>query len=169
MACSIENITKKLDILIYTTIKGNAASIQQEADGNFSILWGSEYKVKTRNQAYAMGQSKIDAVNKKLEEEKFNPTKFGPYLSLDGTLTDRISIIKLTPKKLTQFLEWRNQAEEQERDLQEYLAEKEKEDNKLFFAEQAQDVGFLEEQNENKSSEEEISPENLPPIKPMCE
>jgi hypothetical protein len=166
MACNIENITKKLDILIDQTVKGNAASVEQDANGNFHIHWSPELKVKTRDQAFRMAQQKIRTVNEVLIENKFNPVKFGPFLVMDSTLTDRISLIKVTPTKLTQFLEWRNQAEEQERDLQEYLAEKEQEDNKLFFAEQAEDEAVLEEQNDNK---EDITPDNLPPIKPICE
>lgn len=167
MSCIIPNLLEKLNKLIDTNIKGNAASVSLQENGDFSIQWGADLKVKTKEQAYRMAQQKIAALNQHLQEENFNPGKFGPFLTIDSTNSDRIILVRQSPIKLSQFLEWRNKAEEQNIDLNEYLSEREKEDNKWFFAEQSQDTQMLEEQNDNKLPEgNTIAPIGLPAVSP---
>lgn len=141
MACSLENILGQLNTIIDTSIKGTATSIKQNAEGNFEIVWGEQYRVKNKGQAIHMAEQKISTVNKLLDKEGFAPS-FGPYVDIDRTLTDMVLIYKLDPVRLKRAIEVRNEAEEREQDLEDYLTQEDIE----FFQQQNVDSQLLEQQ-----------------------
>lgn len=141
MACSIENILEKLNTTIDTSIKGNAASIKQNTEGNFEIVWGEQFRVKNKPQAINMAEQKVSTVNKLLDKEGFSPS-FGPYVDIDRTLNDIVLIYKIEPIRLKRAVELRNEAEEREQDLSDYMTQEDLE----FFRQQQVDTQLLEQQ-----------------------
>jgi len=156
MACDITHILEKLNTTIDTSVKGNAASITQNKQGDFEVRWGEEFRVKTKPQAVHVAEQKVSTAEKLLNEEGFSPI-FGPYLDIDKSLTDIVLIKKLDPVRLKKAVELRNQAEEQQQDLENYLTQEDIE----FFQQQQEDQQLLDQQDT-------IEPEGLPAIKPQC-
>lgn len=141
MACDITNILGQLNSIIDTSIKGSAASISQNQEGNFEVTWGDQFRVKNKAQAVNMAEQKVSSTNKLLDKEGFSPS-FGPYLDIDKSLTDMVMINKIDPIRLKRAVEMRNEAEEREQDLEDYLTQEDLE----FFQQQESDQALLEAQ-----------------------
>lgn len=145
MACDISKVLENFNNIIDVSIKGNAASISQDSEGHFHVKWGDEYMVKTKEQAFRMADKKVKTTLGKLEQEGYSQN-FGPYLYVDNSLSNEIVINKLAPKRLERALELRNQAEEQQKLVEEIMTEKDKE----FFQQQLDDMAILSAQNDNQ-------------------
>jgi hypothetical protein len=112
MSCDISNIMQQFNDLIDISIKGKAESITRLENGDFQVVWGDQYMVKTKPQAVNMARKKIDNTNTSLDEEGFSLV-FGPYLELDDTGETSILIKRMNPERLIKALEIRNRAEDQ--------------------------------------------------------
>lgn len=121
MSCDLNNVRNNVNNIIDSIIKGNAKSITKSGD-RFIITYGSSFNVKDRSQAYNMAVSKIESVNNELSKRGYS-LKFGPYVSIDQSYSNRIIIHKHSLDKLINAYELRNKAEKENRDLAELVNE----------------------------------------------
>ncbi len=159
MACDIRKIVDKLHAVIDTSVKGSAMAITQKDDGNFSVIWGDSFRIKTRAQAVHAAEQKVDTAHKKADEAGFNHKIFGPYLAIDTSPENEIVIKKLPTTKLERALEIRNEASEKEKAISEIMSEQDRE----FFDAQRADNELLNQQNDNKLTEDLSSRINIKP------
>jgi len=125
MACNTAKIQENINNLIDSSIIGNSKSITKNKD-RFIITYSKQFQVKTREQAYSMAVQKVNTLNELLSSKGYSP-KFGPYVSIDTSFSDRIVIHKNSLDKLINAYELRNRAEEENKSIQDILNE---EDNK---------------------------------------